>query len=295
MGRRMRALACFLGLVVLLACAERPQAESPSRPPLSAKPVAVAPVAPPAPTRAQVTETTEAPPAWPPSTPPAVETDWCTESVRALDATTCYFLPSKPTRTLLVYLHGVVPPEKTSAQKTHYQAVVARASERAGAAAVMPRGNQGLTPKGTEGWWGWPTSPGTYQRHGAELVLRIQKARRDFEQATGVRFERIYLAGSSSGAYFVATLAQRGDIEAHGFGAMSGGTRVLSPRVRELPPRPVYIGYGLYDTVGKAAKELAQVLEAAHWPVRVAEHRVGHGAKEIYLDEAFPFWAEHAR
>ena len=37
--------------------------------------------------------------------------------------------------------------------------------------------------------------------------------------------------------------------------------------------------------------QIAAVLEAAHWPVRVAEHPVGHGAREVYLDEAFAFWA----
>jgi predicted esterase len=211
-----------------------------------------------------------------------------------MDATTCFFLPERPTRTLLIYLHGVVPPEKSSVQKTAYQAVVAKASARANAAALLPRGNQGLAPKGLERWWGWPTSPNSYQRYGVELVGRIETARRDLERATGVRFERVYLAGSSSGAYFVATLAQRNGIRVDGFGALSGGTAVLAPALAAVEPRPVYIGFGSYDTVGESARALGKVFRDARWPVKVAEHKVGHGAREVYLDEAFPFWAEHA-
>lgn len=215
--------------------------------------------------------------------------------MQGLDATTCFFLPEAPTQTLLIYLHGVVPPEKTSVQKTNYQAVVANASRRAGAAALMPRGNQGLAPKGLEKWWGWPTAPNSYERYGPQLVERVLSARKSFEAATGIQFQRVYLAGSSSGAYFVATLAQRGGIEVDGFGAISGGTTVLDPAFGERRPRPVYIGYGVYDTVGESARELGRLLEKAKWPVRVAEHRVGHGAREVYLDEAFPFWSEHAK
>lgn len=280
--------------LALSACAEAPAPRAPLSTPAATPSPAPPPAAAPAPAPAAPAPAPEAKP-WPPRTPAPVETDWCTESVRALDASTCFFLPDQPTRTLLIYLHGVVPPEKTSVQKTNYQAVVANASRRAGVAALMPRGNQGLAPKGIERWWGWPTAPSSYQRHGKELVERIERSRANLEEATGVRFERVYLAGSSAGAYFVATLAQRGGIEVDGFGAMSGGTSVLEPALARLRPRPVYIGYGLYDTVGESARELGRLLEKAKWPVRVAEHRVGHGAREVYLDEAFPFWEAHAR
>ena len=56
---------------------------------------------------------------------------------------------------------------------------------------------------------------------------------------------------------------------------------------------PFYIGFGSHDSVGRSARALADVLRGAGWPVRLAEHPVGHGAKEIYLDEAFAFWREH--
>lgn len=285
---RFRA-AWFLGLAS--ACAPPPAPRPAATPVAAPRPPArvTAEPAPPPPAAES------APPAWPPRKPTEVATDWCTDAVRGLRVDTCYFLPESPTTTLLIYLHGVVPPDKTSVQKTNYQAVVANASRRANAAALLPRGRPGLAPKEISKWWGWPTSPDGYRRHAAELVEQIVGARRELEEATGVRFERVYLAGSSSGAYFVATLAQRGGIDVDGYGAMSGGTTVLDPALGQLEPRPVYIGYGLYDTVGESARELGKQLRAAQWPVRIAEHRTGHGAREIYLDEAFPFWSEQAR
>jgi predicted esterase len=55
--------------------------------------------------------------------------------------------------------------------------------------------------------------------------------------------------------------------------------------------RPFYVGYGAYDEDSKKnARALVTVLEGAKWPVRVGEHPFGHGAREVYLDEAFAFW-----
>jgi hypothetical protein len=50
---------------------------------------------------------------------------------------------------------------------------------------------------------------------------------------------------------------------------------------------------GVYDTVGGSARALAGVGRSAGWPMRVAEHPFSHGAKEVYLDEAFAFRREH--
>ncbi|AUX44579.1 hypothetical protein SOCE26_060450 [Sorangium cellulosum] len=230
---------------------------------------------------------------WPPARPPAIETDWCIPGVDALDEETCYVLPDAPTRTLLIYLHGIVPPAKESQQKTNFETVVARASRRAGVAALMPRGKVGLAPRGFARWWGWPTGGPAYREHAAGFVAAFAEKRRKLEQLAGVSFSRVYVAGSSSGAFFAAALALGGDIEADGFGAMSGGGGRATPELPTLAPRPFYIGFGTHDAVGGSARALADVLRGAGWPVRVAEHPVGHGAKEIYLDEAFAFWREH--
>src|SRR5262249_42718776 len=141
-----------------------------------------------------------------------------------LDEETCYVLPEKPTVTLLIYLHGIVPPTKTSTQKTNFETVVATSSRRAGIAALMPRGKQGLAPKGRDDWFGWPTNQSSYELHALEMVRAITKKREELERWAGVSFSRIYWAGSSSGAYFATMLALRGDIEADGVGAISGGS-----------------------------------------------------------------------
>ncbi|WP_437829784.1 hypothetical protein [Sorangium sp. So ce1153] len=285
--------------LVIVPCACNSAADAPrSKRALAHDGAALGPAAPrsaPRPT-ASVTAATSAQPEqapWPRARPPRVETDWCIDGVDALDEETCYALPDAPTRALLIYLHGIVPPGKESQQKTNFEMVVARASRRAGVATLMPRGKVGLAPKGYASWWGWPTGGPAYDKHAAAFVATFAEKRRKLEEIAGVRFSRVYVAGSSSGAFFAAALALRGGINADGFGAMSGGGGQATPELATLEPRPFYIGFGSHDAVGRSARGLAGVLRGAGWPVRVAEHPVGHGAKEIYLDEAFAFWREH--
>jgi predicted esterase len=224
------------------------------------------------------------------------ETDFCTERVQVLDEEACFSLPDEVSRELLIYLHGIVPPTRESPQKTNLARVVADTSRRAGVAALIPRGTQGLAPKGYPGWWGWPTAPDGYRRDGALHVARIRTKREELEALVGVAFERVYLAGSSSGAYFVVAIALHGGMpEVDGFGVMSGGSGYKTPMFEGLDKRPVYIGFGRSDSVASGARALAGMLEAAGWPVLVAAHPVPHGAREIYLEEAFAFWRESGR
>jgi len=236
-----------------------------------------------------------------PAPPPS--SDWCVDGLSVLDADTCYVLPppdaGKPRR-LLVYLHGIVPPTPDSPQKHTVQEVVLHASLRAGVAALVPRGRRGLGPPNARDWWGWPTTAGAITELAPSILRRLAETRRKLEAVAGVTFERTYLAGSSSGAYFVAALAAHEDLfpadfPVDGFGAMSGGAAGEGSvgRLSRSPPHPFYVGFGTYDEDTKAsARSLASALQAAHWPVRVAEHPVGHGAKEVYLEEAFAFWEE---
>lgn len=211
-----------------------------------------------------------------------------------LDEETCYVLPAEPSTRLLIYLHGIVPPQADSVIKSNLEGVVARASRRAGVVGLLPRGVRGLAPPGHDGWWGWPTTPGGYRRYAATLTRSFEEKRRRLEERIGFRFSRVYLAGSSSGAYFVAALALHGGFAADGFGAMSGGAGRATPELGRLSPTPFYIGYGKHDRVGASARVLGGVLARASWPVRVSEQPVGHGAREIYLDEAFAFWQSAA-
>jgi predicted esterase len=235
-----------------------------------------------------------APKPWPREPAPRVETDWCIEGVDALDVETCFVLPPAPTTTLLVYLHGIVPPQRRSHQKTNFETVVKNAARAAGVAALIPRGRQGLAARGHERWWGWPTGPVTYRRHAAELVAQIAEKQQRLEQLAGTRFTRRYVAGSSSGAYFAALLALHGGMAADGYGAISGGAGSKTAELPGLPPKPFYVGYGTHDSVGPGARALAELMRGAGWPVKIAAHPLAHGAHQIYLDEALKFFRESA-
>jgi predicted esterase len=232
----------------------------------------------------------------PPRAKPTLTTDWCIDKVDALDPSACYVLPEQPTQTLLIYLSGIVPPERDSPQKTKVETVVANAARRAGIAALLPRGKQGLAPKGRDGWWGWPTTDASYRENAAAMISTFADQRKRLEEIAGVSFTRVYVAGSSSGAYFAVRLALRGDIDADGFGAISGGAVPGVTGLDRLEPRPFYIGYGKGEaSVRRSAIAVADVLRRAKWPVRTSEHPLDHGAHEIYLDEAIAFWREHDR
>lgn len=223
--------------------------------------------------------------------PPSVVTDWCLPGLSGLDEDVCYVLPklaeNKPRR-LFIYLHGIVPPLPTSQQKETVEHAVLGAAEHAGAAALIPRGIRGVGPAGARDWYAWPTDPASHAQHAKALVARWAEAKKKLEGIAGAPFERTYLAGSSNGAYFLSALALEG-AAFDGFGAMSGGA--TGGRAPKGDVHPFFIGFGTYDDeVKKGARELETVLKNARWPVKVAEHPFGHGARQVYLEEAFDFW-----
>ena len=225
---------------------------------------------------------------------PNVQTDWCTAGLIGLDEETCYLPPrsgdARPRR-LLVYLHGIIPPKHVgTVQKENVMRAVKNAAERAGAAAIVPRGIQGVGPSGSKDWWAWPTSPDAHAKHAPALVKRIEAAKAKLEDALGGPFAKTYLAGSSNGAYYAVNLALRDEIAIDGLGAMSGGAPGSAAITRKTPIA-VYIGFGSSDEPSKnGGLALAKATEAAGFKTKVAEHPFPHGAREIYIDEAFSFW-----
>jgi predicted esterase len=268
-----------------------------SAPPLPRRHIPLPPSASAAVSPATSASATAAPIPWPPRAPD-VASDWCLPgTLDALSEDACYALPAAPTRTLLVYLHGLTPPGRESVQKRNVQNVVANAARRGGVAALLPRGptraelsSPARDDKGLGAHRSWPTSDETYRDHARRHLERIAARRRALETLVGAPFERVFLAGSSAGAHFVAQLALRGDFAADGFAALSGGSGRRTRELDTLPKRRFYVGYGVEDSVGPAAEALAALLKKAGWPVRVAAHRTGHGAREVYLDEALAFF-----
>ncbi|MEO7330184.1 MAG: hypothetical protein ABI193_16535 [Minicystis sp.] len=237
------------------------------------------------------------PPVWPPA-PPGIAGSFCLDGVMdSLAEDVCYVLPDRPTTTLLIYLPGLMPPGAESPEKRGVETVVANASRRAGVAALLPRGPSrdelaapGRDPKGLGDHRSWPTSDGAYRAHARPLVERILAAQRVLESLVGAPFQRVFLGGSSAGAYFVAHLALRGELPADGYLVLSGGSGRPAPHLADLPKRLLYVGYGDSDVTGPKADEVARQARAAGWKVQVAMHHTGHGSREVYLDEAFAFF-----
>jgi predicted esterase len=220
---------------------------------------------------------------------PDVATDWCLPPWRGIDEGVCYFVPEKALPKLLVYLPGIVPPwPARSPQKEKVEAIVAQAAARAGIVAMLPRGRRGIGPADAKHWWAWPTSPRDHAALAASIIAEWRRARSMLEGVVGP-FEKTWFAGSSSGAYFLTNLALEGAFDADGWGAMSGGAP--STKTGGLM-KPFYVGYGSADPANGGPRALAAWLTAHGWPIRVAEHAGGHGAREIYLDEAIAFWNE---
>lgn len=291
-----RSSLLLLLAALTMACSrpEPPRPAAPREPDRAPAPPIEATPAPP-------TEATP-PPRWPPA-PPGIKTTFCIDGVvEALAEDACYVLPERPTTTLLIYLPGLMPPSVESPEKRTVETVVANACRRAGVAALVPRGpsrdelaGPARDEKGLGAYRSWPTGDDGYRRYARRLVEQFTAQRRALEALVGRPFERVYLGGSSAGAYFVAHLALRGDFAADGFAVISGGSGRPAPHLGELPRRPIYIGYGDGDTVGEKAEELGRQVRAAGWNVRVAKHHTGHGSREVYLDEAFALFGVEAR
>ncbi|HKQ71296.1 MAG TPA: hypothetical protein VJT73_18260 [Polyangiaceae bacterium] len=283
-----RRAAWALALLIALGCAHRAVSDGtglvaqPSASPSGAERAAVA--------ESRTTETPVTAAPWPLEKAPTARTAWCTESVSALDEETCYVVPPSPTRTLLVYFHGIVPPEQDSEENGTLQRIIAKSAQKAGIVALVPRGKQGLAPRGRERWWGWPTNQASYSAHGAAIVAAVLEKRKQLERLLGVSFVRTYVAGSSSGAYFVTRLALQGGLDADGFGAMSGGSVPDAIDLDRIVKRPFYIGYGQFDPARSTAHTLAGLLRGAGWSVREARHPFGHGARAVYIEEALAFF-----
>ncbi len=238
----------------------------------------------------------QAVPSAPPNAVPsgaAVETSWCKEGFADLDDGSCYLVPERvgEPRSLLIYLHGVIAPQGDTQRIV--QGIVASHARSRGYVAYMPRGRRGIGPGPTKDWWSWPTTAEHHRRHAAAMVQRWNEAKSSLERLTGAPFARTWLAGSSNGAFFATVLALNGEFEADGFGAMSGGSRAgrSVARIRAQRRAPFYVGYGTYDDLKPHPISLGELLREAGWPHRVAVHPTGHGAREVYLEEAVDFWS----
>ena len=221
-----------------------------------------------------------------------VSTPWCPAPWHGLDEDTCWLAPDGEPSSLLLYLSGIVPPGPPGPLQATMQQVVARSAARAHAAVILPRGRPGLGPAATRSWWSWPTGAADVERLAPEMVRSWLTARTRLEAHLGAPFARTFLAGSSSGAYFLSALAVRGAIHVDGLAATSGGGAGRAALATAAWRPPFYVGFGSSDPAAPQLRAFGKALHDVGWRSRVGEHPGGHGAREVYLDEAFAFWSE---
>jgi len=222
--------------------------------------------------------------------PPA----WCDEGMPRLGEGMC-FSPN-PTkdgtpRTLVIFLHGVIKSGTT--WQHNQQKGFALYAKRYGFTALMPRGRQGVGPKGMRDWWTWPTSAKAQKEVEAAVVEEWMTARTQLEAKDGKPFERVLVAGFSNGAYYASSLALRGRLEVDGYAIFAGGSApgYLQKRARNVERRPpIYVGYGTKDAAGRDASKLGIALRALGWKHRVeARAGVGHSITDSQFKHAWQF------
>lgn len=225
---------------------------------------------------------------------------WCAPELEVVGDEVCAFTPPREgpgPRTLVVFLHGVIKPD--SGWQWAQQRAAARAASH-GFAVLMPRGRQGIGPKGMEDWWAWPTGATAQASVEAEVIAGWAAAREAIEKKSGKPFERVWIFGFSNGAYYAADLALRGRLaspggvmKVDGFGVFAGGSGAphLERAGRAASERaPVFVGWGGKDPAHGDQIKLARLLRSLGWPSRSAgAPRAGHLMTDQHVADAVKF------
>ncbi len=216
---------------------------------------------------------------------------WCAPELDVLSGDVCLATPERPSepKTVVLFLHSLV--SRNTSVQWEQQRTIARAARGHGMAALMPRGRLGLGPGGAPDVWAWPTAERTERAVEAELVAEWTRAREQAEERLG-RFERVFVFGFSSGAYYAASLALRNRIGADGFGIIAGGSgaKWKARLARTVEHRaPIFIGYGTKDPARADPRGLARLLHKLAWPHRLEAKPVGHTVTNALLDDAFAY------
>ena len=220
---------------------------------------------------------------------------WCAEELTMLDSSACYFSPEGDDRakeTLVIFLHGVIKDGTT--WQWAQQRSIARAAKKNGFSVLMPRGRQGIGPKGMRDWWTWPTSVKAENALGTELRAEWKADREQIEKDAGHGFSKIFVIGFSNGAYYATSLALLGKTkDVDGFAVFAGGAgaKYLVGPAQGVPHRPPsYVGYGLRDKAHHDPEGLAKALKRLGWRHRVGVSKHGgHSMPDSKLADAIRF------
>ncbi len=224
------------------------------------------------------------------------ETDWCREGWIGLDESTCFYLPesnARPTR-LLVFLHGMMPPDASSHSQ---QAIVEQAAESQGFAALFPRGRKGMCSwaESVSDWYCWPTNRDNVDAHAQLFAAEWSAAVELLEEVAELSFTQRYLLGFSNGGYFDSYVGLENWWPLDGVGLVAAGRSYIDVQLLAAAKPPMYIASGALDiqSVQNSAQNLAFFLSQQNWPHAYVLHQ-GRG-HEIWPDDieaAAALWSQ---
>ncbi len=224
----------------------------------------------------------------------ADEPTWCAPELETLVHDVCLYVPArgdaKP-KTVVIFLHSLVG--RGTSWQWEQQRTMVQTADRHGFAVLMPRGRLGVGPGKKSDVWAWPTAQRTEAELEPALVAEWADARAVAEKKLGA-FERTYVVGFSSGAYYAASLALRNPIGAQGFALFAGGSgsRWKASGAKSVANRaPVFVAYGTKDPSRRDPQAYAKLLKELDWPHRLDSAPVGHTVTHAQLTRAFEYLA----
>ncbi|MCA9590470.1 MAG: hypothetical protein KC657_34440 [Myxococcales bacterium] len=209
---------------------------------------------------------------------------WCAPEVESLGDGVCHIDGGQPAgrRTLVIFLHGAIA-KNVDWQWTQERALL-RQAKASKFEALFPR-----APLGESGYL-WPGSAEGQKAHEAALLASWRRARKKLEARQGRPFDEVFVMGFSSGAYYVSSLANRGAVQADGFGVFAGGALMRWPVSASTPKPPFFVGVCADDAqTATHGRGLGGSLSAHRWPHKVDERRVGHMYADGHVASALSY------
>jgi predicted esterase len=224
-----------------------------------------------------------------------VDTPWCSDGWTGLDSDTCFYVPQTPVEgALLIYLHGMMPPDASAASQ---QALVAAASDELGFVALFPKGKPGLCSwdPSVEDWLCWPTSRANVDAHAGAIIDSWHEQVSLLAAITGQVLDTRYLLGFSNGGYFASFIALE-ELWPHDGAALAGaGRSYIDAGSFGVARPPIFIAVGEQESakVIASAQNLADVLQQEAWPHElVIDPQRGHELRADDFTRAYGLWFE---
>jgi len=208
------------------------------------------------------------------------EEAWCPEGIETLPGPACAVVPeqvqSEPAPTLVIFLHGIT--NVGSGWQIGLITGMSRYAKHQRFALLAPRAPLQPHVEGKPDIYAWRTR--TLSEAAEDAMLQgWMAAKATLEGRTGRPFERVFVMGFSSGAYYVSSLALRGRLDVDGYAAFAGGSAPYSrTMIKHVKNRvPIFVGYGTRDRTARTdARELVAALRRARWKHHSMAVRAGH-------------------